>query len=873
MTDFIGRDLVDRDDKAEMESHMLHRADDLVARGIDPQEARRIAEEEFGNLDHIAAQVRAVKKATHRRKTLKDRFDMVRQDLSFAFRQFRRAPGFAAVALVTLMLGVGGTVTIVTVVRAVVLDPLPFAEPQNVAIVHSVTPNGGNFSVSEMAFLEWRDQATQLVAVEAYKGRAATLRSPGEPTSITRGYVSAGFFALLGGGVERGREFSPEEAAPGAALPVALITHAFWTERFAGASDVVGKSVNLDGEVFDIVGVLDSSMELLFRGLPVITPLAASRASDPDEHDLGVIARLRDGRTREQAAEELIAITTRLNTQTGTDDGWTVRVTSAVEDMVGANTQRAGWVLLFAAGLLLATACLNVSNLLLARASVRKVEIGIRAALGAGRRRILGQVLTESAALSVLGGVVGVGLTALALPVVRALGAGRVPRLEHAVFDPSVLLVTAVAVVGATLAFGSAPMLAMRGSRLLTTNSRGSTGQGTGARRMLVIAQIAVSLVLLIGTGLLTRSFLALSSIDPGFEPTGAVAVSISMPPTNYPAADRVRLVEAMVSSVEAIPSVQRAGATATDPFSGSDLGNQVAREDRLPEREQDFTTISWRIVTPGLFEAMGVELVAGRFFENSDLDALAEQERAPVLIGERLATMMYGSPGDALGNVLVWGSLDGTRMQILGVVDDLIDVDLAADPAPMLYQLYARIPWVNMTIIARMRPGASEIGNQLREAVKATAPGLPVPEVRLLEATLDRTLAEPRFNFVLLAAFAVVGLALAVVGLYGLTAFEVQQRFREIGIRLSLGARPEVIQNMILREKFVLGAIGVGVGLGVAILASTYLESLLFGITVRDPYTWGGVVLLLAMTVGVAGYLPARHATRVDPREVLRGE
>jgi len=867
------RDDGDRDDLAEMEAHLLHRTDELVNRGIEADEARRIAEEEFGDRDQIAAQVRTEKARNRRRGSSKDLLDVLRQDLGFTLRQFRRAPGFAAVAMFTLMLGIGVTVTIVTVVRAVVLDPLPFVNSDEVVYLNSVTPDGSSFGVADVGFLTWRDQATSFDGVAASTARGATLRSPGQPEAILRGYVSAGFFAVLGSGIELGREFSTTEAAPRANIPVALISHAFWTERFSGSRDVVGQAVDLNGELFEIVGVVDASMEILFEDTPVITPLTASHDGDADEHYLDVIGRLRPDVTQAQASRELASITATLNVETGEDDGWSARVEPAVDRLVGQNTLRAGWVLLVAAGLLLGTACLNVSSLLLARATVRTTEMGIRAALGAGRARIFGQLMTESGVLALAGGLLGVGLTAVALPIVRTLGAGTIPRLEHAVFDPDVLLVAGTAILVATLTFGSAPLIAMRGKRLVSGSARGRTTPGTGTRRLLVVAQIAVSLVLLIGTGLLSRSFVELMNVDPGFEPVGAVAISISMPPANYTPQDRADLLRAILTSVEGLPEVERAGATAIDPFSGNGLGNAVAPRDHLPERAQDFTSIAWRVVTPGLFEAMGVDLLAGRSFDNSDLETTGPESLVPIVIGDRLARMLYGSADEALGKVLVWGDLGGSHQQILGVVEDLVDVDLGAEPEPMLYRLHAEVPWAVMSVIARLRPGSTDIGDPLREAVASAAPGLPVPEVRLLESTLERTLAEPRFNFVLLASFAAVGLLLAVIGLYGLTTFEVQQRFREIGIRLSLGARPEAIQSMILRERAVLGASGIAIGLIVAVLASRYVEALLFGITPRDPYTWVGVVLLLSLTVGLAGYLPARRATNIHPREILSGD
>jgi predicted permease len=868
----IGRRGVERDVQDELEAHVAHRVDELIAGGAAPDEAERRARAELGDAARFRAECTEIRSRAHRGTSVGARLDRLGHDLRFALRQLRRSVGFTLVATLTLTLGVGATVVIVSVVRAVVLRPLPFADPGRVVVLEMLTPDGGEFSVAEPAFLEWRERASSLESIAALAGRGATLREPGEPTPIRRGYASAGLFRLLGVDPAPGREFTPDEDEPGSPAAVALLGHALWVERFEASPDALGRTLDLDGQRYLVVGVVPKELDLLLGGYEVITPLGASMAADRGEHYLDVLARVRPDVTLERARADLRAVAAWQSATHPEDDGWSARLESARDVFVGDATERAGWVLLAAAALLLAMACVNVSNLLLARATVRRGEMGVRAALGAGRGRILGQLFTESAVLAGLGGAFGLGLAWLALPVVRGLGAGRIPRLQEATLDPWSVAVALLAVAIATLVFGSAPAFAHRGddpARGLRSAGRGAGNAGGKARRILVAMQMAASVVLLLGTGLLLRSFVRLARVDVGFEPEGALAVGLTMPDASWGWAERGPLVQSILEAVEAVPGVERAGATAVRPFSGMALGNFIAREDRTPARASEFTPIQWRAVTPGFFEAMGMDLRAGRTLRPSD----DWEGGTPVVISESLVRVLWEPGEEVVGQRLVWGDPDGSRLTVVGVVGELRDVSLGDEPMPMVYRPHRQIPWAAMTLVVRTRPGATDVAASLPRAIQAAAPGIAVPEVQPLATHVRQALAEPRFNVLLLASFAGVGLALAVVGLYGLTAFEVRRRFREIGIRVSLGADPARMSGMLVRDGMALAALGLAAGLVLTGWLSRWLESLLFQTSTRDPLTWIVVVGTLMATAALAAWIPARRATRVDPREVLTTE
>lgn len=861
-----------RDLEEEIEAHVAHRIDDLRAEGLSEDEARRRALAELGDVERIHSESRAVRDRARRLAGRASMIETARQDLRFALRQLRHGPGFALTALLTLMLGVGATVTVASVVQAVVFEPLPFAEPERVVLPEMVTPDGQRFSVAEPAYLDWRSEVAAFEDVSAITRRAGTLRSPGQPRSIDVARIGHSFLSVLGRAPVLGRDLRVEEDLPGMGAAVALISHAMWQTDFGGDPSVIGTSLDIDGRRHEVVGVMPADLTVLTADTPIFVPMGADPGLDRGEHYLDVVARLAPGVSLAAARTELDDVQRASSQVHGADVGWSTHIYSARELLIGETVERSGWILLAAAGLLLVMACVNVSNLLMVRSTTRGTEMALRTALGASQTRLVRQLFTESALLAVGGGAVGIAFASLALPVVRAMGAGRIPRLETAQLDGPTLVVGVLAIAIATFACGLAPVVQLRSDRLSSAMSgaRGSRAADTAGRlrSALVAGQVALTVVLLVGSGLLLRSFVQLQRVDPGFIAEGTLAFSMDMPDESWSWEERGTLVPRIRDAVAGLPGVTAAGATAVEPFSGAGLGNFVAAADDVPDRASEFTPIHWRVVTPGFFDAMGMELLEGRDFDETD----DWQERTPVVIGRSLAHALWGRES-ALDRELVWGDPEGSLLRVIGVVEDLRDVELDQVPSPIVYRPHRQIPWAVMTMVVRYQGDPAAVATSIRQRVPEVLPGLPVGEIASLEENLQRAVAEPRFNLQLLSGFAGAGLLLALVGVYGLTAFDVRRRLTEIGIRLSLGAEPGSIQAMILGQRLRLTLAGLVLGLIAAWWLSGTLEALLYEITPADPLTWAGVAFVVTSASLLAAWLPARRATRVDPSEVLHGE
>ncbi|MBW3534234.1 MAG: ABC transporter permease [Gemmatimonadetes bacterium] len=858
-----GRGAARRDVEAELEAHLAHRVDDLVADGLDPAAARARAEAEFGDVDHIREACLRRREGRLRRDRRAGAWEAARRDVAHAFRQLRRNPGFAAVVILTLTVGIGATTTIASVVHAVVLAPLPFEDPDRLVIVKEVTPAGEDFSVSHPTFLDWRREAASFASMGAFTGWSFTLTGRGEPRSVFAYGASATLLPTLGVEPLLGRGILAEEDVAGEPAAVVVLGHSLWQSAFGADRGVLGTDVVLGGRAHRVVGVLPPGLSFL-GDADLLVPLGASPASSRDDADLDVMARLAPGASVAAARAEMEALADRLGELHPVDLGWGARVTPLRDALVGEAVRRAGWVLVGAAALLLLIACVNVSNVLMARASTRRSEMGVRAALGAGRGRMVRMLLTESAVLAAVGGALGLALTRLALPAVKALGAGRVPRLDQAEVSPLVMATCGAAILLATTIFGMAPALEL-GRSPAPRGERGGTGSGGRLRSGLVAGQIALSLALLLGTGLLVRSFARLAAVDPGFASEGRLTTRLALT-GSYSPDERRALMREVLDAVEALPEVERAGATAVHPFSGYNLANFAAREDRMPADARDFLPIAWRVVTPGLVETLGMRVLAGRTFEPGS------PGEGEVLITETLARALWPE-GGAVGSTLVWGDPSGSHLTVVGVVADLRDRELQADPSPMILRSYEEIPWAVMTVVARVRGRPESAAGGMRAAIRAAVPGLAVPEIEPLAGRLRSAVAGPRFNAVLLGTFAATGLLLALIGVYGVTSFGVSRRRREIGIRLALGGDPGGIRRMVVRHSVGIGLAGVAAGVVLGAAVAQGLSGLLFQTGAGDPLIWIVAPTALLLATVAAAWIPARRATRVAPREVLGSE
>lgn len=854
---------------AEFEAHRAHRIDDLVAEGLTPEEAERRAAAEFGNVERLKSESRGVRAAARTRARRASRWDALWQDVRYAARRLRRGPLFTTAALATLGIGIGATVTITSIVKAVVLDPLPFADPDQVVLVEMLTPDGAGFSVSEGSFVDWRREVGAFEGMAAVVYRGGTLRSPGQPSSIAVARISHDFFDVLGIEAALGRGFFAEEDVAGAPAQVAMLSHEKWRTDFAADPNVIGSRLDIDGDRYDVVGVAPADLDIMTGGAPVFAPMGPNPSLDREDHYLDVVARLAPGSSIESASIEVAALQERLSQIHNADIGWGTRVVAARTELIGETVERAGWVLLMAAAVLMLMACVNVANLLMVRSTTREREMSVRMAIGASRNRLARQLFTESACLGLGGGALGLLVASLAVPAVRSMGAARIPRIDTATVDGASLFAGITMALVVTLICGLAPMLQLRlGKESVARGTRGIHDPGRLTRSILVSTQVALTVVLLTGTGLLFRSFTALTSVDPGFDADGTLAFSMNMPDESWDWRERSVLLPEVLDAVRGMPGVVAVGATPVAPFSGGGLANFVAPEDQLPDRAADFTPIHWRTVTPDFFNAMGIELLAGRDFRVEDGDAAS-----PIIIGRSLAEHSWGDR-DPIGRTMVWGDPGGSRMTVVGVVDDLRDVRLGETPPMIVYRPYRQIPWATMTAVVRYAgTDPTAIAAGIRPQVASVVSGLPVGEIESLEANLDRAVAEPRFNLQILGGFALCGLLLAIVGLYGLTAFDVRKRVPEIGIRLSLGASPSSVLALIVRSRFVTTGLGLAVGTCIAWVGATKLEALLYEIGPRDPVTWIGALTVIVGTSLIATYVPARGALKVQPSEALNAE
>ena len=798
--------------------------------------------------------------------------DALVHDLRQAFRALRRSPGFAAVAVLMLALGIGAATAMFSVVDVTLLRPLPFHEPHRLVHVWETTPQGEDFSASEPNYLDFRAGARTLSALAAFRMGERSLTGGGEPERLRSVAATHSLFPVLGVTPALGRGFAASEDQPGGDARVAVLGDRLWRRRFGADPRVVGRTITLDGAPHTVVGVLPASFRLL--DADVWTPLAPGASQDRTDHWLRMVGRLAPGATHAGAQAELARIAARIGSEHPEVRGWSVRVESLSEWLVDARARRASVLLLGAVGLLLLLACANVANLLLARATTRQADLGLRAALGAGRARLVRQMLAESLLLAAAGAVLGLLGAAWALEAVRALPPGMVARADEIGIDARVMAFALAVTLFTTLVFGLAPALhASRDGLYDALKHTARTGASRAQRRLrdgLVVAQVALAVVLLCGAGLLVRSLVRLQGVDVGFATEHAYAVPLQLSGERYADEARVaRFYEAVVGRVAEIPGVAGAGATAVDPFSEWNLMNDVTAEERAAQAPPSGElSAAWRVVTPGYFGAAGVPLLQGRLLNEADRDGAP-----PVAVVSRtLAARLW--PGEsAVGKRLFWGGTDGTPRTVVGVVGDIRDVTLEADPPPLLFLSAAQVSWPSMTLVVRTRGEAPGLADAVRRAVWAVDPGLPVPEVRPMERSRAAAVAEPRLHALLLGTFAAAALLLAGVGLYAVLAFSVVQRAREIGVRMALGARSVAVMGMLVRRGLALTAAGIVIGLVGAALLSRFVQSLLYQTAGTDLATYAAVPLLLAVVGAAASWLPARRAARVDPMVVLRSE
>ena len=811
-------------------------------------------------------------------------------DVRYATRRLTRAPGFLIVATFTLALAIGAITAVFSVVNGVLLAPLPLGAPDRVMAVANVGRDEKMGSTSALDYLDFRTQLTTFSSLAAYADAAANLTGDGDPQQVTLSRVGADFWRVLDVRPELGRGFAPNEDQP-QAPQVAILSDRLWRTRYDADPHVLGRTMMLDGTPRTIVGVAPPS--LTFPGKPdVWVPLVFSATDDltPDargSHWLEVVGRLAPGATVDRAARQMATVTRRLELQYPESNAGIGGTVKPLQDTLVGNVRPALLTLLAAVGLVLLIACANVANLQLVRASTRQTEIAVRTALGAGRWQIVRQLLVESVLVSLAGGVLGVLLALWGVALLVRLGPSDLPRLNEVRVNGVVLAFTALVSFGTGLLFGIAPAIAAaRGSltAMLKESGRGSSGSRASqrARGGLVVAELALAVLLLIGAGLLVRSFSRLMAVDPGFHPDRVLTFGVSAPPSKYADRHSLRtLTSDILAHMRAIPGVSSAAVVAGLPLGGYTMRTSVhvvgTPKERPAERKRTFITI----VSPDYFKTMGIPLIAGRDFSEHDGSG------APIvsLIDETLAKRYF--PGRSpLGQHIEIGWSQDTASaaggdtttvtmggEVIGVVGDVHRFNLATAAEAETYVAIDQ-PTINtFSVVVRTSGSPNAVESQIRGAMRAVDPDLPLDRLRQLGEIVNLSVARPRFYMSLIASFAIIALVLAAVGIYGVISYTVSQRSRELGIRIALGASGANVMAHVLRPGLALAASGVAVGIVASLALTRLIASLLFGVTPIDPVTFAAVAAVLLGVAAAACAVPARRASRVDPLVAMRSE
>ena len=809
--------------------------------------------------------------------------DVLRQDFLYAIRRLLKAPGFTAVAVLTLGLGIGANSAIFSVVRGVLLKPLPFPQSDRlVGVFHYV--DGKRAVMSGPNFIDIAHSARTLENAAAIQKSRLILTDAGDPVRLDIAKVSASFFDVLRVRPALGRTFAPDESTPGK-NDLIVLSHGLWQQRFGADPGVVGRRIVIDGVRKEVIGVMPADFNYP-RDSAAWMPITYDRAFVTGQRGawyLSVVARLAPGVTPQQSASEVEAIAATLAQQYPDADGSISMTTYPLLESIVGDIKPSMLVLLGAVGFVLLIACTNVANLLLARAAIRETEMAVRSALGAGRGRLVRQLLTESVVLSFLGAAIGLILAVWGVAFLVQLKPDGIPRLDAVRVDGVVILFTAGVAALTGVLFGLVP--AMHSTRRTVASSlkeggRGAIGARGGARTRgaLVVGELALALMLLVGAGLLMRSFLRLQSVDPGFRPDHALTFELTFPDSRYGDDHEERIVsffDQLMPRLRALPGVTNAGAVMGLPLSGMafDISFEIVGHPPVPPQDQPSMQI--RVATPSYFSTIGIPLKRGRVFTEDDRAG----SKQVVLITESAARQYFPNE-DPLGKTikLGWGKrVKGQRLfaggEVVGIVGDVKEQALASEDEPQLYMPMRQWPVQSMAVVVRTATLPMALADAARNDVQSIDPALPVSRIRPLDEIVARSISQPRFYMLLLTIFAAVALALASVGIFGVLSYAVAQRTREIGIRMALGAQERSVVQMVVGHAMVLVAAGIGIGAVLAFVASRGLSTMLFSVTATDPATFASVAGILCLVALVASYIPARRATRVDPIVALRSE
>jgi predicted permease len=877
----IWRVPVEQEVRDELAHHVELRTRELVDRGIDPVSARQQALARLGDVAQMEARLRSLGSNRDRAFAWQDWWDEFRQDVHFAFRQSKRQPGFSAAAVLTLALGLGATTAIFSVVYAVVLRPLPFAHPDRTVLTFTQWRGGlGGLAVGNFDYI--RQRTTTLEQVSGLQSSSFNLSEGAVPERIVGARTTANFFAVFGVAPLHGRTYTAEEDQPGRAQ-VVVLSHRFWQRRFAGDVSIVGRQLRMNGEQHDVIGIMPPEFDEISTTTEVYVPIAftAERLAMHDEHYLQVYALRKPGVSLAQVDGDLSRIAQVLRSDFPRDAAEVAFTARDMRDFITEGYRLRLYVLFAAVTLVLVIACVNVANLLIARLAARSRELAIRAAIGAGRGRIVRQVLTESLVLATAGGAAGLLLAWWGLPVLIANAPGGIPRLETASLNRTVMAAAFGLVLASTVVVGLLPAWQATRRRDL----RDELGDGKGAtgsnlkpwiRQTLIGGQAALVLIVLAGAALLVRSAINLQHTPLGFDTSGVLSARVALPPAQYRGAEQVKVAfQQLLTEVAASPLVDAASLDSQTPLVGGGGTNGLVPEGRPLDIRSSIPSRS-HFVSPDYFKVLRIPLRAGRAFTMQDVRS------APLvmIVNERLAREAFGD-ADPIGKRITCceGSPDQPVWKtIVGVVGDVRARGPAHPPTPEFYLPVAQIPdvawsWVQnaMDIVARSKtddPGA--VVPVIRNAVRNLDPSLPVYRVSTLAEGFQQTMAEARFNTSLMALLGGIGLVLAALGIYGVIAWLVAQRTREIGVRMALGASSGAVVREVTLHGLTPVAIGLAIGLAGALATGRLLEGQLFQVGARDPLALASVVGLMFVVAALAAVVPAWRASTIDPARAL---
>ena len=812
------------------------------------------------------------------------------RNIRYAVRTLLARPGFSAVAILTLALGIGANTAIFTVVHAVLLRPLPFRDPDRLALLIERTSQFPTQTTSWQNFVDWRDQTSSFGAVAAMRSLTMTLTGIGDPDRIAAKMATAPLLPMLGVAPAVGRAFTADDDRAGAA-GVVLVSDALWHRRFGGTPDVVGRTVTLDNQPYTVIGVLPPGFQLL-QAADVMLPMGPWAATLPDDRSwhpgIFPLARLKDDVSLARAQAEMDVVSDRLAKQYPEFDHGVTAEVKPLGEFAVQNVRQSLLVLAAAVGFVLLIACANVANLLLARAVGRQKEIAIRTAIGATRLRIAVQLLTESVVLGVAGGAVGLLLAFWMVPLLAALAGANTPGAGAIAIDPIALVYTLAVSIATGFVFGLAP--AVQTTRIDVSGAINEAGRGSQAgaahhrlRSLLVVAEMALATMLLVAAGLLTRSLLRLQDVSTGFNPAGVLVADVPLSPVTYATApQRNLLVQRLRDRLRALPGVTLAEAATAPPFSGNGSSIHFNITGRPPKGPEEFIITGLRAVSDGYFRALGIPLVAGRAFTTRD------REHAPTvaIVNDAFVKRFFGgATKQALGAHAQLGATpsptegpDGAPlMEIVGVVGDTKQAFEAAIQ-PTLFVPYEQPPidilggmYRNLSIVLKTTGDPVGVAAGLRVAMQEVDRDQPLVRVRTMDEAMTDSVSQPRLRTTLVAVFSGVALALSLIGVYGVMAYAVSERTHELGVRIALGANPADIRRLVVGEGTRLTAVGIAIGIAGALASTRALGALLFGVSATDPVTFGLAAAGLAIAGLAAAYIPARRASRIDPVVLLR--